>query len=190
MKGIQISCRRCRLCHICQSQRHTRRFSRGFEEESEMVGGICRTGLSSLQGKTNTFSQNVVRNLSTGKCWPVAFGWINPLLGQMAPSPCRASKPQSACQPLFACLFVCVSFIKKKKKVWQACSGHHGGWICFGYRNMMAVCCPSPCVPLACLHTYLCVSMQVFDKDPRGRASVSSWENMDSVGWLSRDLKK
>lgn len=39
-------------------------------------------------------------------CWEMlesaadAFGWINPFLRQMAPSPCRADKPQSVLHPL------------------------------------------------------------------------------------------
>lgn len=37
----------------------------------------------------------------------LAFGWINPLWGQMASSPCRDDKPQSAHHP--SCICVCVS---------------------------------------------------------------------------------
>lgn len=48
-----------------------------------------------------------------------AFGWINPLLGQMAPSPCRADKTQSACHPgcicVCVCLCSCACFSPKKK---------------------------------------------------------------------------
>lgn len=42
-----------------------------------------------------------------------AFGWINPLLGQMAPSPCRADRPQSAHHPSY---IFCVSVFHQKKK--------------------------------------------------------------------------
>lgn len=45
-----------------------------------------------------------------------AFGWINPLLRQMAPSPCRADKPQSARHPLLHfCVCVCVYMFHQKK---------------------------------------------------------------------------
>lgn len=61
-------------------------------------------------------------------CWKMlecvagAFGWINPLLRQMARSPCRADKPQSARHPLshlYVCVYVvcvCVSMCFKEKK--------------------------------------------------------------------------
>ena len=45
-----------------------------------------------------------------------AFGWINPLLGQMARSPCRADKPQSTRHPSCICVCVCVSVFTKKKR--------------------------------------------------------------------------
>lgn len=45
-----------------------------------------------------------------------ACGWINPLLGQMAPSPCRDHKPQSARHPSCICVCVCTFQPKKKKK--------------------------------------------------------------------------
>lgn len=66
---------------------------------------------------------------NVGKCWKMlesaacAFGWINPLLGQMAPSPCRADKPQSAHHPSCICVFVCANTKKKKRStgilLWQ-----------------------------------------------------------------------
>ena len=51
-----------------------------------------------------------------------AFGWINPLLRQMARSPCRADKPQSARHPLshlyvcVCCMCLCVHVFQKKNK--------------------------------------------------------------------------
>lgn len=117
-----------------------------------------------------------------------AFGWINPLLGQMAPSPCRANKPQSACRPS---LHVFPSFTNKKKeeKVRLACPDHHSGQIClFVFRNIKAVRCP--------LLSYLLVSMQFLEKDPEGRASVSSWKIWTLLACLHEwlvdcvDLKK
>ncbi len=74
-------------------------------------------------------------NMRTEKCWKMlesaacALGWINPLLGQMAPSPCRADKPQSAHHPACICVFVCAN---KKKAALASYSGKDGGWVCFG----------------------------------------------------------
>lgn len=45
-----------------------------------------------------------------------AFGWINPLLGQMASSPCRAHKPQFVTLPAFVCVCVCTSVSSQKKE--------------------------------------------------------------------------
>lgn len=90
--------------------------------------------------KKNKLSQSVAWNLRTKICWKIlesaacAFGWINPLLRQMAPSPCWADKPHSACHPLLHCVFVCTcarAYISPKKD-WQSDSGEDGGWICFG----------------------------------------------------------
>lgn len=71
-----------------------------------------------------------------------AFGWINPLLRQMAPSPCRADKPQSARHPLLHfCVCICVYMcFTKKKKHWQVCCGEDGEWICFGFGMCLCMC--------------------------------------------------
>lgn len=74
-----------------------------------------------------------------------AFGWINPSLGQMAWSPCRADKPQSTRHP--SCICVCVFTQKKKKQHWQASCGDDGGWICFGLEYDRGVClCVCTCM--------------------------------------------
>lgn len=66
-----------------------------------------------------------------------AFGGINPLLGQMAPSPCRADKP--LLHRFGVCVHVGV-FHPQKNLYWQDSFGQDGGQICLGFWNMTTVC--------------------------------------------------
>lgn len=74
-------------------------------------------------------------------CWEMlesaadAFGWINPFLRQMAPSPCRADKPQSVLHPLlhfcvraFFFFFVWLHVCRQKKKSGGEAAAVLTGW--------------------------------------------------------------
>lgn len=129
-----------------------------------------------------------------------AFSWINPLLGQMAPSPCRAHKPQSVCHPYCNCVctFLCVcahacaqvyhpkNGRKKKRKEEKAVAAKQWQrwWMAlFWFWNMTGVRSPSPS---GCLCVCVCAraySRLFLEQHPWRHASISSWKIWS--GWLA-----
>lgn len=111
---------------------------------------------------------------------PCAFGWINPLLGQMASSPCRAEKRRQLVAPSWISVRVVMCFTPKKLAGECRTSWLLGSVLVMEYDSRLRICKPPPCV---CARTRACVCVLKFTRE--GMTRVSSWKM-----WTSRSARR